>query len=194
MSQSDPEETKSLKTRYNVGVPNWLWFFFSLVKKMTRIFKTATRKRTVSEWRLLSSYHLSEVKWPLLLFLLTSFFFGWQELIEKVMILKKAVERERRLFVDSGSPILAEKLRYRWWDYVDGFQSRDKTAMLVHKTIANYVLHNNRMKFPKYFFFCLALSTNMAAVRSGENHPFATDLKKKTGSSFYCSESEAKEN
>ncbi|XP_015780784.1 PREDICTED: protein transport protein Sec31A-like [Acropora digitifera] len=33
-----------------------------------------------------------------------------QELIEKVMILKKAVERERRLFVDSGSPILAEKL------------------------------------------------------------------------------------
>lgn len=48
-----------------------------------------------------------------LLFLLTSFFFGWQELIEKVMILKKAVERERRLFVDSGSPILAEKLRYR---------------------------------------------------------------------------------
>ena len=46
---------------------------------------------------------------------------GMQELIEKVMILKKAVERERRLFVDSGSPILAEKLRYR----IDGFQSRD---------------------------------------------------------------------
>ena len=119
---------------------------------MTRVFKTATIKRTVSEWRLLSSYHLSDVKWPLLLFLLTSFFFGWQELIEKVMILKKAVERERRLFVDSGSPILAEKLRYRWWDFIDGFQSRDKTAMLVHKTIANYVLYNNRMKFPKYFF------------------------------------------
>lgn len=33
-----------------------------------------------------------------------------QELIEKVMVLKKAVERERRLLVDSGSPILAEKL------------------------------------------------------------------------------------
>lgn len=33
-----------------------------------------------------------------------------QELIEKVMVLKKAVERERRLLVDSGSPALAEKL------------------------------------------------------------------------------------
>ena len=34
-----------------------------------------------------------------------------QELIEKVMILKKAVERERRLLMDSGSSVLAEKLR-----------------------------------------------------------------------------------
>lgn len=33
-----------------------------------------------------------------------------QELIEKVMILKKAVERERRLLIDSGSSVLAEKL------------------------------------------------------------------------------------
>ena len=31
----------------------------------------------------------------------------------------------------------------------------------------------------KILFFCLALCANMAAVRSGENHPFATDLKKK---------------
>lgn len=33
-----------------------------------------------------------------------------QDLIEKVMILKKAVERERRLLIDSGSSVLAEKL------------------------------------------------------------------------------------
>ena len=35
-----------------------------------------------------------------------------------------------------------------------GFQSRDETAMLVHKTIANiaHVLHKNRVKFPKAFF------------------------------------------
>ena len=67
--------------------------------------------------------------------------------------------------------------------------------MLVHKTIANYVMfciiiESNSQKT----FFCLALCTNIAAMRSGENHPFATDLKKKTGSIFYCSESEAKEN
>ena len=40
---------------------------------------------------------------------------------------------------------------------IDGFQSRDKTAMLMHKTMANlaHVLHNNRDKFPKDFFlFC----------------------------------------
>ena len=37
---------------------------------------------------------------------------------------------------------------------IDGFQSRDDTAMLVHKTIANmaHVLRNNRVKFPKDFF------------------------------------------
>lgn len=35
-----------------------------------------------------------------------------KDLIEKVMILKKAVERERRLLIDSGSSVLAEKLRY----------------------------------------------------------------------------------
>ena len=137
--------------------------------------------------------HLSEVNWPLLLFLLTSFFFGWQELIEKVMILKKAVERERRLFVDSGSPILAEKLRYRWWDFIDGFQSRDKTAMLVHKTIANYVLHNNRMKFPKYFFsvwLCAPTWRQWGQVKT--THLPLIQKIKKTGSSFYCSESEAK--
>lgn len=28
------------------------------------------------------------------------------------MVLKKAVERERRLLIDSGSSVLAEKLRY----------------------------------------------------------------------------------
>ena len=28
------------------------------------------------------------------------------------MVLKKAVERERRLVIDSGSSVLAEKLRY----------------------------------------------------------------------------------
>ena len=40
---------------------------------------------------------------------------------------------------------------------IDGFQSRDKTAMLVHKTMANLtrVLHNNTVKFPKDFsLFC----------------------------------------
>ena len=37
---------------------------------------------------------------------------------------------------------------------IDGFQSRDKTAKLVHKTMANlaHVLHNNRVKLPKDFF------------------------------------------
>ena len=33
----------------------------------------------------------------------------------------------------------------------------NQTAMLMHKTMANlaHVLHNNRAKFPKYFFlFC----------------------------------------
>lgn len=35
-----------------------------------------------------------------------------KELVEKVMVLKKAVERERRLMVESGSNALAEKLRY----------------------------------------------------------------------------------
>ena len=40
---------------------------------------------------------------------------------------------------------------------IDGFQSRDKTAMLMHKTMANLtrVLHNNTVKFPKDFsLFC----------------------------------------
>ena len=40
---------------------------------------------------------------------------------------------------------------------IGGFQARDKTAMLVHKTMANlaHVLHNHGVKFPKDFFlFC----------------------------------------
>ena len=40
---------------------------------------------------------------------------------------------------------------------IDGFQSCEKMAMLVHKTMANlaHVLHNNRVKFPKLFvLFC----------------------------------------
>ena len=40
---------------------------------------------------------------------------------------------------------------------IDGFQSREKMVMLVHKTMTNlaHVLHNNRVKFPKLFFlFC----------------------------------------
>ena len=45
---------------------------------------------------------------------------------------------------------------------MDGFQSCDKTAMFVHKTMANLaqVLHN----------FSFVLCTNMAAMTSGENH------------------------
>ena len=37
---------------------------------------------------------------------------------------------------------------------IDGLQSRDKRAMLVHKTLTNlaHILHNNRFKFPKDFF------------------------------------------
>ena len=36
---------------------------------------------------------------------------------------------------------------------INGFQSRDDTAMLLHKTIANlaHVLHNNTIKFLKDF-------------------------------------------
>ena len=40
---------------------------------------------------------------------------------------------------------------------IDGFQSRDKAAMLVHKAVANLapVLQNNRVKYPRDFFlFC----------------------------------------
>ena len=38
-------------------------------------------------------------------------------------------------------------------DRIDGFQSRDETAMLVYKRIANmaHALHYNRLKFPKDF-------------------------------------------
>ena len=54
---------------------------------------------------------------------------------------------------------------------MDGFQSRDETAVLVHKTIANYgsCLHYNGVKFQKDFFF-IVLCTNMAAATSDENH------------------------
>ena len=54
---------------------------------------------------------------------------------------------------------------------IDGFESRDETAMLVQKTIVNtaYVLHYNRVKFPNDFF-SIVLCTNMAAVTSPENH------------------------
>ena len=51
---------------------------------------------------------------------------------------------------------------------IDGFQSRDKMAMLVHKTMANlaHVLHNNRVKFPKLFFlFCSVLQHGGNDVR-----------------------------
>ena len=53
---------------------------------------------------------------------------------------------------------------------IDGFQSRDKTAILMHKTMANltHVLHNNRGKFPKDFFLFVPCA-NMAAMTSGEN-------------------------
>ena len=46
---------------------------------------------------------------------------------------------------------------------IDGFQSRDKTAMLVNKTMT-HVLHNSRIKFPKDFFSFVQF-TNMAARR-----------------------------
>ena len=56
---------------------------------------------------------------------------------------------------------------------IDGFQSRDETAMVVDKTIISQImariLHNNRVKFPKDFF-SIALCTNMAAMTSSENH------------------------
>ena len=56
---------------------------------------------------------------------------------------------------------------------IDGFQSRDETAILVHKTIANYASRfalqdSNSQKT----FFCTVLCTNMAAVTSGENHQY----------------------
>ena len=54
---------------------------------------------------------------------------------------------------------------------IDGFESCKKMAMLVHKTMANlaHVLHNNRVKFPK-FFLSFVLCTSMAGMMSGENH------------------------
>ena len=38
--------------------------------------------------------------------------------------------------------------------YIDSFQSQDKTAMLVNKTIVKlpHALHNNSVQFPKDFF------------------------------------------
>ena len=54
----------------------------------------------------------------------------------------------------------------------NGFQSRDKTAMLVHKTIANdgsclcIIIESNSQKT----FFSFVLCTNMAAMTSGESH------------------------
>ena len=48
---------------------------------------------------------------------------------------------------------------------MDGFQSRDETAMLVHKRAANYNESNSQNTFSS-----MVLCTNMAAVTTGENH------------------------
>ena len=55
---------------------------------------------------------------------------------------------------------------------IDGFQSRDEKAMLVHKTMANWlifciIIESNSQKN----LFSFVLCTNMEAVKSGENHP-----------------------
>ena len=57
---------------------------------------------------------------------------------------------------------------------IDGFQSRDKAAMLVHKAVANLVpvLQNNRVKFPRDFFSLLFCAPTNAAMTSGENHQY----------------------
>ena len=56
--------------------------------------------------------------------------------------------------------------------HIDGFQSRDKTAMLVHKTNSKLrlmfciIIESNSQKT----FFFLVLCSNMVAMTSGENH------------------------
>ena len=50
------------------------------------------------------------------------------------------------------------------FDGLDDFQSRDETAMLVHKSIANYGSNSQKT------FFSIVLCTNVASVTSGENH------------------------
>ena len=47
---------------------------------------------------------------------------------------------------------------------IDGFQSHDKRAMLVHRTIANYAKNSQD-------FLPFVLCANMVLVTSGENHP-----------------------
>ena len=69
---------------------------------------------------------------------------------------------------------------------IDGFQSREKMAMLVHKAMANlaHVLHNNRVKFPKKIF-SFVLCTSMAGMTSGESHLYFFILQLATKSVSY---------